>query len=94
MRLSYKLYYFCLHDDYPPFLYTMQSIYIAVLPFLINWNEKPSSESNIMIMDQELVLENSSSAAVYTLPNTIIYLKVCEVFEYQTETDLLNGPRA
>ena len=26
-------------------------------------------------MDQELVLENSSSAAVNTLPNTTIYLK-------------------
>ena len=26
-------------------------------------------------MDDELVLENSSSAAVYTLPNAIIYLK-------------------
>ena len=26
-------------------------------------------------MDHELVLENSSSAAFYTLPNTIIYLK-------------------
>ena len=26
-------------------------------------------------MDYELVLENSSSAIVYVLPNTIIYLK-------------------
>ena len=26
-------------------------------------------------MDHDLVLENSSSAAAYTLPNTIIYLK-------------------
>ena len=26
-------------------------------------------------MDHKLVLENSNSAAVYTLPNTIIYLK-------------------
>ena len=26
-------------------------------------------------MDQDLVLENSGSAAVYTLPNSIIYLK-------------------
>ena len=26
-------------------------------------------------MNHELVIENSSSAAAYTLPNTIIYLK-------------------
>ena len=29
-------------------------------------------ESNILTMDHELVLENSSSAVVYTLANTII----------------------
>ena len=56
-------------------LYTMRSIYIASIPFLINWNEKSCGKSNIMIMDHQLVLENSSLAAVYTLPNTIIYLK-------------------
>ena len=48
------------------------SIYIAALLFLINW--KHWSKSNILTMDHDLVLENSSSAAVYTLPNTIIYL--------------------
>ena len=30
----------------------------------------------MLTMDQKLVLENSSSAAVYALPNTIICLKV------------------
>ena len=39
---------------YPPFLYTMQSIYRAALPFLINWNEKWSGKSNILTMDHEL----------------------------------------
>ena len=51
------------------------SSYIAALPFLINWNERWCSESNILTMDHKLILENSSSAAVYTRPN-IIYLKV------------------
>ena len=44
-------------------------------------------------MDLKLVLENSSSAAVYTLP-TAKYHYVFEghkIFEYQTETDILNG---
>ena len=41
-------------------------------------------------MDHERVIENSSSATVYTLPNTIVYLK--GIFEYQTETDPLNEP--
>ena len=73
--LSCTLYYFSLHDDYPSFLYTMQSIYITALPFLINWNEKLCSKSNILSMDNGLVPENSSSAAGYTLLNTIICLK-------------------
>ena len=30
----------------------------------------------MLTMNDELVLENSSSAAVYTLPDVIIYLKV------------------
>ena len=55
-------------------LYNIWPIYIAVLPFLINWNEKQCNKSNILTMDQELILENSSSTAVYTLPNAIIYL--------------------
>ena len=55
--------------------YTIQSVYIAVLPFLINWTEKPCSESNKVAMDHKLALESSSSAAINTLPNTIIYLK-------------------
>ena len=38
LLLSCRLYNFDLHDDYPPFLYTMQSIYIAALPILMNWN--------------------------------------------------------
>ena len=48
----------------------------AVLPFLINWNEKQCRESNILTMEHKPVLENSSSAAVNTLLNAIIYLKV------------------
>ena len=56
-------------------LYGTQSIYIAALPVLINWNEKRCSKSDILNIDQELVLENSSAAAVYKLLSTIIYLK-------------------
>ena len=56
-------------------LYATQSIYIAALPVLINWNEKRCSKSDILNIDQELVLENSSAAAVYKLLSTIIYLK-------------------
>ena len=74
---SFRLYYFSLHDDYPPFFATCtRSIYIVMLPFLINWNERQRSKSNTLTMDHKLVLESSSSAAVYTLLNTIIYLKV------------------
>ena len=43
-------------------------------------------------MDHERVTENSSSAAVYTLPNTIIYLKAVKYLKYPTKTDLLNEP--
>ena len=70
-----------LHDDYyltntmTNFLNTTQFIYIATLPFLIIWNEKWRSESNILITNHELGIEHSSSAAVNTLPNTIICLK-------------------
>ena len=39
------------------------SIYITVLPFLMNLNEKRCSESN-MLTDFKLVLENSSSDVV------------------------------
>ena len=42
-------------------------------------------------MDYKLVLENSSLAAVYTLPNHHLF-EGCHVLEYQTETDLLNKP--
>ena len=76
-----RLYYFSLHDDYQPFLYTMRPIYIAALLFLINWNEKRHRESNILTMDHELVLENSSSNAVNTLLNTIIYLKAIKYLD-------------
>ena len=75
LLLSYRLYYFSLHDDYTPFLYTKQPIYRAALSFLINWNEKQCTESNILTMEHELFLENSSSANVNTLSNTIIHLK-------------------
>ena len=75
LLLSFRLPCFSLHDDYPPFLYTTQSICIAALPFLANWIEKRCSESNILTMDHELVLKNSSSAPVFTLQNNITYLK-------------------
>ena len=42
-------------------------------------------------MDCKLVLENSSLAAVYTLPYHYL-LKGCKVFGYHTEADLLNKP--
>ena len=75
LLLSCRLYYSSLHDDYSLFLYFTWSIYIVALPFLINWNRKWCIESNILTMDLEIVLENSSSAAVNALPNTIICLK-------------------
>ena len=44
-------------------------------------------------MDYKLVLDNSSSAAVYTLPNTIIYLKAIKFLNIRLrQIDLLNGP--
>ena len=36
---------------------------------------KGCTKSNILTMNHELVLKNSSLAAAYSLPNTIIYLK-------------------
>ena len=42
-------------------------------------------------MDHELVLENSSSVAVYTLEHHYLF-KGHKVFEYQTKTDLLIRP--
>ena len=44
--------------------------------FLMNWNKKRCCESNTLTMKHERVLENSSSATVYTLANTIIYLRL------------------
>ena len=45
-----------------------------------------------MTINHKIFLKNSSSAAVvYTLPNTIIYLKAIK-YEYHTEADLLKGP--
>ena len=46
-----------------------------MLPFLINRNEKHCSKSNILTMDHKLILENSSSNAVNTQLNAIIFLK-------------------
>ena len=43
----------------------------------------------MLTMDHELFVKNSSSDAVNTLQDTIIYFEGCKVFEYQTETDLL-----
>ena len=43
-------------------------------------------------MDHTLVLENSSSGAVYTLPNTIIYLSAMKYLDlgqiYKTDLEL------
>ena len=43
-------------------------------------------------MDHNLVLENSSSGAVYTLPNTIIYLSAMKYLDlgqiYKTDLEL------
>ena len=75
LLLSCRLYYFSLLEDCPAFFYTAQSIYMLVLPFLINRNEKRCSKSNILAMNHKLVLEDSSAAAAYTLPNAITYLK-------------------
>ena len=51
-----------------------------------NWNEKWCSKSNILTMDHELVLQNSSSAAVInTLLNTIIYLKLVKYLNKNTD---------
>ena len=88
LLLFCRLYYFSFHDGYTPYLYITQSICIAAVPFLINWNEKRCSESNIPTMDHELALDNSSSVSVYTLQNTITYLKVVKYWVF-TGRDLL-----
>ena len=62
------------------FIWWILSIHVHYAIFLqssatiFDWNKKQCSESNILTMDHELV--NPSQAAVYTLLNTIIYLKV------------------
>ena len=91
LLLSCRLYFSSLHDDYPPFWYTRRSIYKAVLPFLINWNEKLGSESNRMTMDHELVFEYSSSDAINTLPNTIIYCKSGKYMNIRLKTFISTG---
>ena len=86
--------YNILHDDCPLFFYITRSIYISVLPFLMNWNEKLSCKSNLLTIDHELVLENSCSAAIYVLPNTIIYFKAVKYLNirrrriYQVDLEL------
>ena len=57
LLLSCRLYYFNLHDDYPSFLYTTWSIYIAAQSFLIRWNGKQCSKSNILTIGHWFVLE-------------------------------------
>ena len=80
---------FSLHDDYPTFLYTAQFIYIAT-----SVAENQCSKFNILTMVHKLFFENSSSAAVNTLPNTIIYLKTVKYLNvrlrqiYQTNLEL------
>ena len=59
LHLSFRLHFFSVHYEYAPFLYNMLSIYIAALPFLINWSEKQCCKSNILTMDHKLVLKIS-----------------------------------
>ena len=91
LPISCRLYRFNLLDDYPSFLHTTRSIYIAVLPYLINLDEKQCSRSNILTMDHKPVLENSSPTAVNTLQNTIIYLKAVKYLNIRMR-HLLNEP--
>ena len=59
-----------------PVIFAHCMIYIhGSTTILINRNEKQCSKSNILIIDHELVFENSGSDAVNMLPNTIIYVK-------------------
>ena len=52
------------------------SVYLHISATIFdNWNEKRYSKSNILTMGHKLVFGNSTSATVYSLPNTIIYLK-------------------
>ena len=69
LLLSCILYYFSLHGDYSPFLYTMWSIYRAAIPFLTNWNEKWCSKSNILTMNHELVLYYNYKDQDYCVEN-------------------------
>ena len=43
-------------------------------------------------MDHELVLENCSSVAVYTLPNSITYLKVVKYLNVGLSTVITVNP--
>ena len=60
-----RLYYFSLHDDYPP-LYTMQSFYIAALPILVNGNEKQCTEFNILTLDHNIPIQLLFSYCIIT----------------------------
>ena len=53
LLFSCRLYCFSLHNDHPSFLYSTRSIFIAALPFLINWDEKRYSECNILPMNHK-----------------------------------------
>ena len=81
LLLSSKLYYFSLHDNHPPFLYSVIYLHSNASIFdKLKW-EKQYSKCNILTMDHKRVPENFSSPAVNTMPNTIICLKVLKYLD-------------
>ena len=86
------LHCFSLHDDYPPFVYTTRYIYRTAPPFLINWNEKRCSKSNILTMDRESWTCFWKFQFSCCLHFAHYLFKGSKVFEDQTEIDLLKEP--
>ena len=68
----------------------MQSIFLAVQAFLINWNEKWCSQSNILTMDHKLMLK--IPLCCLHIADYHYLFESGKAFEHQTETDLLNRP--
>ena len=88
LLLPCRLYYFSLHDDYPPIL-QLAHYTICLHSSATTFDELKWEATMTMTMDHKLVIENSSSVAAEYL-----YLfKGHKVFEYQTVADLLNGPK-
>ena len=67
--------------DYTISVYMMTTLHSYILPLHCDTiifdklSKKRCSESNILTIDHKLFLENSNSAAVNTILNTVIYLK-------------------